>query len=392
MSISRKIAGFMDKGSWIRRMFEEGNILKARYGVKNVYDFSLGNPKLPPPPAFQERLRQVVMENAPGCHAYMPNAGYKETRDAVAAYLSNEHGQPFTGQDIVMTCGAAGAINTALKAILDPGDEVIIIAPYFAEYTFYIDNHNGVCRIVPSRPDFLLDVKAIDAAITPRTKAILINSPNNPTGQVYPADNVRELADMLKARAKGQTIYLIADEPYRKIVYDGTVVPSLFAYWPETILATSHSKDISIPGERIGYLAVHPAAADKQELLAAITFCNRILGFVNAPAIMQHVIRYTQGLTADLGEYARKRDLICNGLRQAGYEFVKPKGAFYLFPRSPIADEVVFIRKLAEERILTVPGSGFGVPGYFRISFCVDDCVIEKALPGFAKVLNSVRG
>jgi aspartate aminotransferase len=390
MTISRKIAGYLEKGSWIRRMFEEGKELKARYGVDNVYDFSLGNPNLEPPPLFRQRLKEIVASDQPGTHGYMSNAGYLETRTVLAAYLAKENNLPFTANEVIMTCGAAGALNTALKALLDPGDEVIIISPYFVEYNFYVDNHGGVCRTVPSLPDFTLDPQAIDRAITDKTKAIVINTPNNPTGQIYPESNLRELAEVLRSHSK-QTIYILSDEPYRKLVYDGTVVPSIFAIWPETIVATSYSKDLSLPGERIGYLAVHPSAKYKKDLVAALTLSHRILGFVNAPALMQRVIASLQGVTADINEYRRKRDLLCAGLSRAGYDFLTPKGAFYVFPHSPISDEVAFVLKLKEENILTVPGSGFGAPGYFRISFCVEDRTIEKALPGFTRAIQAVR-
>ena len=289
-----------------------------------------------------------------------------------------------------MTCGAAGALNVILKALLDPGDEVIVSAPYFVEYGFYVDNHGGILRIVSTRPDFTLDLQAIKRIITPRTKAILINSPNNPSGQIYARESLLALGALLQeaSRRLKRTIYLISDEPYRKITFDGMQVPSLFSCYAESILATSYSKDLSIPGERIGFLAIHPQATYKEDLIAGMALANRILGYVNAPALMQRAIGFLQGISVNAGIYQQKRDLLCHGLSECGYEFVKPKGAFYLFPRTPIPDDVAFVRALQEERILTVPGSGFGCPGFFRIAFCVDDDTITRAIPAFGRVLK----
>jgi len=307
----------------------------------------------------------------------------------VADFLSREHGLPFTWKDIIMTCGAAGAINAVLKALINPGDEVIILAPYFVEYLFYVDNFQGQPKIVSTGPDFLPDLEAIREAITPRTKAILINSPNNPTGRVYDHNTIHGLGDLLAEYSrKGQVIYLVADEPYRKIVYDGVEVPSAFLAYNESIVVTSYSKDLSLPGERLGFLAVNPQAPDRDELINAMTLTNRILGFVNAPALMQKVLVELQGQTVDITLYQKKRDLFCAGLSQAGYRFDRPEGAFYLFPRSPLPDAVAFVQALQEERILTVPGRGFGAPGFFRIAYCVADEVIERSLPGFDRVMK----
>ncbi len=389
MAIAQKIKNSMEQSSWIRKMFEQGALLKAQYGADQVCDFSLGNPNLEPPPVVHQALLKILQDSPAALHAYMPNAGHGETRAAVADFLSREHGLPFTFKDIIMTCGAAGAINAVLKALINPGDEVIILAPYFVEYLFYVDNFQGQPKIVSTRPDFLPDLKAIQEAITPRTKAILINSPNNPTGRVYDQKIIRGLGDLLTDYSrKGQVIYLVADEPYRKIVYDGVQVPSAFQAYNESIVVTSYSKDLSLPGERIGFLAVHPQAPDRDELIDAMTLTNRILGFVNAPALMQRALVGLQGQTVDISLYQRKRDLFCDGLSQAGYQFDRPEGAFYLFPRSPIPDEVAFVQALQEERILTVPGRGFGAPGYFRIAYCVADEVIERSLAGFDRVMK----
>ncbi len=393
MTISKKIESMMSKSSWIRKMFEEGAKLKAMHGAKNVFDFSLGNPNLAPPESFYTALSEIVNSREAGKHGYMPNIGYPHVRKSVADYLSEEQGAAVTADEVIMTCGAAGALNVILKTILDPGDEVISPAPYFVEYNTYVDNHGGVLKTVMTKPDFTLDIDAISGAITDKTKAILINSPNNPTGQVYSEDSLKQLGKMLEEKGKSlnRTIYLLSDEPYRKIVYDGIKVPSIFASYRESIIATSYSKDISIPGERIGFIAVNPQATYKPALLGGMALSNRILGFVNAPALMQRAVAAVQGMSADLSAYTRKRDLLCNGLAESGYEFTKPAGAFYLFPKSPIADDVKFVQSLQEELILTVPGSGFGGPGHFRIAFCVDDETIINAMPGFKRVMQKFR-
>ncbi|MBW2019560.1 MAG: pyridoxal phosphate-dependent aminotransferase [Deltaproteobacteria bacterium] len=388
MTIAEKIQMFLERSSWIRKMFEQGAQLKAKHGVENVFDFSLGNPNLEPPARFKEILIDVA--KAPGLrhHGYMPNIGYPGVRQAVAEFLSSEQDFEVTADEVIMTCGAAGALNVILKAILGPGDEVITPAPYFVEYGFYVDNHGGVLKTVPTRSDFTLDLEAIRAAMTPRTKAVLVNSPNNPSGQIYSKESLLQLGMLLteEGRQRKRTIYLISDEPYRKITFDGAEVPSLFSCYTESMIATSYSKDLSIPGERIGFLAVHPQATHKGDLLAGMALANRILGYVNAPAFMQRVIQSLQGVSVDAAIYQKKRDLLCDGLSACGYEFVKPKGAFYLFPKTPIQDDVAFVQALQEELILTVPGSGFGSPGYFRIAFCVDDDTIKRALPGFERV------
>jgi len=393
MSIAHKMEEFITRSSWIRKMFEEGAKLKAEYGAEKVFDFSLGNPNLPPPALFQEALIAVAAEEAPGVHAYMPNIGLPETRRAVAEFLKTEQQVSISPDDIIMTCGAAGALNVILKAVLDPGDEVISPAPFFVEYGFYADNHGGTLKTVPTNADFTLDLDGLDAAVTEKTKVVLINSPNNPTGQIYSAESLAALGKMLseKSRAYGRTIYLVSDEPYRKIVFDGIDVPSIFHAYSETILVTSYSKDISIPGERLGFLAVHPEAAEKTTLIGAMALANRILGFVNAPALMQRVVARLQGVQVDISAYARKRDLLCNGLAECGYDFVQPPGAFYLFPRSPIPDDVAFVRELQKELVLVVPGSGFGGPGHFRIAFCVEDETIAGAMPGFKRVMEKYK-
>ena len=387
MTISRSVRRSMEEGGWIRRMFEVGIALKAQYGEDKVFDLSLGNPVVEPPERFNEELRRLAQNPAPGMHRYMPNAGYPETRRAVAETLAGETGLPFSGGDIVMSCGAAGAANVVLRATLNPGDEVIILSPFFGEYVYYIDNHNGVPVIVPTTEDFQLDLEAIEAAITPRTRGLILNSPNNPSGVVYSADQVRELAGLLNRQQAqlGTEIYIISDEPYRHLIYDGLTYPQVFPHYERTIVVNSHAKDLGLPGERIGYIAVHPDYPNKGELVDGMIFCTRTLGFVNAPALMQHLVRALQGVSVDVGEYQRKRDFLHSQLTEMGYSAVKPQGAFYLFPKSPLADDAAFVDALQEWNVLVVPGRGFGAPGHFRISYCVDDRVLEGAMEGFAK-------
>ncbi|NNL76867.1 MAG: pyridoxal phosphate-dependent aminotransferase [Desulfobacterales bacterium] len=393
MTISKKIENIISGSSFIRKMFEEGARLKAQFGADNVYDFSLGNPNVPPPEKFNEILRETVSTCGLNDHCYMPNTGYPMVCGSVAEYLAQEQRAPVTEKDVLMTCGASGALNVALKAVIDPGDEVLTPIPCFVEYKFYADNHGGVLKTVATRSDFELDPDAISAAITERTKVFLINSPNNPTGQVYSEQSLQTLGEILKQKGRefSRTIYLVSDEPYRKIVYDGVEVPSIFAAYKNSIIGTSYSKDISIPGERIGFIAVNPAATYREDLLGAMTVANRILGYVNAPALMQRVVACMQGLSVDISEYARKRELLCDGLAGFGYDFVKPPGTFYLFPRSPIPDDVEFVNALKEERILVVPGSGFNGPGYFRIAFCVSDDTIKNSLPGFGRAIEKYK-
>ncbi|MBN1828481.1 MAG: pyridoxal phosphate-dependent aminotransferase, partial [Deltaproteobacteria bacterium] len=390
MVIAKKINGFMTQASFIRKMFEEGIRLKQEYGAQNVFDFSLGNPNLDPPEAVKARLRELVSADIPGKHSYMPNAGYPETRAAVASEVSDFKGGALTADQIVMTCGAGGALNVILKTIMDPGDEVIIPAPFFVEYRFYVDNAGGVSRIVAPQEDFSLNLDAIRQAVTEKTKAVLINSPNNPTGKVFDEASIRGLAAVLTEKGKElrREIFLISDEPYSEIVYDGVEVPSVMKAYPHSFIASSYSKSLSLPGERIGYIAVNPDMAGLEEVMGGLTLCNRILGFVNAPALMQRAIAGLRGVRVDVETYRKKRDLLCDGLASVGYRIRKPEGAFYLFPRTPIADDVLFADALRKRRILTVPGSGFCGPGHIRIAYCVHDATILGAIEGFGEVLK----
>jgi len=394
MTVAKKITSSITNSSMIRKMFEEGARRKAEFGEENVYDFSLGNPNLEPPVRFKEVLRELVNDPAAGRHAYMPNAGYQETRQAVADYLSRNNRAEFSAGDIVMTVGAGGALNVIFKTLLDPGDEVIIPSPYFVEYNFYLENHQGIPRIVSTANDFSLDLKAIEGAVCDKTKAVLINSPNNPTGKVYAKEELLGLGRLLEKSRKrlGRTIYLISDEPYRKIVYDGIKTPSIFDIYSESIMATSFSKDLSLPGERIGYAAVNPDISEKDIVTAGMILSNRILGFVNAPALMQRAIPFLLDANVDISLYQKNRDMLCEALASFGYKFVKPQGAFYLFPETPIKDDVEFVSALKEENILTVPGSSFGCPGHIRIAYCTTESVIEGSLPGFERAMKKAQG
>ena len=394
MAVSRKVREFMEQGSWIRRMFEEGIALKRQFGEEAVFDLSLGNPILEPPEQFFSELESIAASPSPGMHRYMPNAGYPETRAAVAAQLAEETGLDFSENEVVMSCGAGGALNVALKTLLDPGDEVVIFAPYFVEYFFYADNHGGTCTVVPPVEGFLPDIEAFEAAIGDRTRVALINSPNNPSGILYSDDVLDALAQIIlrKEEELGREIFLVSDEPYRKLIFDGAEYPHIFQHHVRSIVATSHSKDLALPGERIGYIAIHPDYADGEELADGLIFCTRTLGFVNAPALMQHIVAKLQSVSVDVGVYQAKRDFMYDELTAIGYEVVRPQGAFYMFPRSPIEDDVGFVAELQKYNVLAVPGRGFGMPGYFRISFCVTDQTLEGSIPGFRAAFEAFSG
>jgi len=393
LPVSEKIRKGMEQGSWIRKMFEEGTLLKKQYGEENVFDLSLGNPVTEPPVEFQRELRKLAENPTPGMHRYMENAGYLETRESVAAQLSIETGINFTVNEIIMTCGAAGALNVVLKAILNPGDEVILFVPYFSEYINYIDNHNGISKILPTDEGFIPKLDILEATIGARTRAVLINSPNNPSGAVYSDDFMHQLGELLnrKEAAYGAPIYLINDAPYGKIVYDGKDCPQTWPHYGDSIMVTSHSKDLALPGERIGYIALHPSCSQLQELVNGFIYCNRILGYVNAPALMQRLVRPLQAVTIPVDEYQKKRDFLYRHLTEMGYSIVNPQGAFYMFPRSPLEDDVAFVKELQQWRVLTTPGRGFGSPGYFRIAYCVEDRVLEGSLEGFRRTAHKLN-
>ncbi len=386
MAISKKIEGYMSKSSWIRKMFEQGEALRKQYGDGNVFDFTLGNPLPEPPEKVANTLRDLALRPPPGAHRYMSNAGYPGTRNAIAQALASELSMEFSANNVLMTCGAGGGLNVLLKALLDPGDEVIIIAPYFVEYLFYIDNHGGKAVTVNANSDFDLDVPAIANALTAQTKAVIICTPNNPTGVVYSQQTLTSLGIILAEHEQlhGTDVYLVSDEPYRKIVFDNKKCPSLFHSYHNSIMVTSHSKDLALPGERIGYVAISPNAKPQQALMDAMIFTNRTLGFVNAPATMQRVAEACQDVTVNIDFYQTKRDLLVAGLTGIGYQLVKPGGAFYLFPKCPIENDVEFINLALKKNVLLVPGSGFGTPGFFRIAYCtITDDMIERAMPAF---------
>ena len=389
MPVSNKIRNFMEQGSWIRKMFEEGISLKRQYGDENVFDLSLGNPVIDPPEEFFTKLKSIADSPITGMHRYMPNAGLVETREAVAGQLVDETQITFTADEIIMTCGAGGALNVVMKTLMDPGDEFVIFAPFFVEYHFYADNHGGSCKVVPPDQNFLPDMDAFRDSITPVTRGVLINSPNNPTGVLYSSDVLENLCEIIRQKEKeyGTEIYLVSDEPYRRIIFDQLEYPHIFDHHQRSIVATSHSKDLALPGERIGYIAIHPECPDKEEIIDGMVFCNRTLGFVNAPALAQHLVASLQSVTVDVSLYERKRDFLYSELIEMGYSVVRPQGAFYMFPKAPIEDDVEFVDKLKEERVLAVPGTGFGLPGYFRLSYCLNDETIEGALPGLKRAI-----
>ena len=390
MPVSNKIKNFMEQGSWIRKMFEEGISLKRQFGEENVFDLSLGNPVIDPPEEFFSRLKSIADNPISGMHRYMPNAGLLETREAVAGQLTDETMIAFTANEIIMTCGAGGALNVVMKTLMDPGDEFVIFAPFFVEYHFYADNHGGSCKVVPPDRNFLPDLDAFRDAVTPKTRGVLINSPNNPTGVLYSSDVLSNLCEIIREKEEeyGTQIYLVSDEPYRRLIFDNLKYPHIFDHHVRSIVATSHSKDLALPGERIGYIAIHPDCPDKQEIIDGMVFCNRTLGFVNAPALAQHLVTSLQSVTVDVGLYERKRNFLYSKLTDMGYSVVRPQGAFYMFPKAPIDDDVEFVDKLKEERVLAVPGTGFGLPGYFRLSYCLKDETIEGALPGLSKAIS----
>ena len=390
MPIADKMVKMVEAASMIRKMFEEGIRMREKFGADHVFDFSLGNPDVPPPAAVKETLLDLI-DDPKVTHGYMPNPGYPQVRQAVAAYLNKEFGTELTPDLIVMTVGAAGALNDCLRALINPGEELLTPAPYFVGYNQYAFVAGATLITAPTRPDFHLDLEAIQTAITEKTRVVLINSPNNPTGAVYSAEELDGLGRVLEAASKkfDKRIYLISDEPYRKIAYDVTV-PSVFDAYDHTIVLTSYSKELSLAGERIGYLAVHPKAEDAGLVAGAAGVANTMM-YVNAPSLFKQVVGRLQGVTVDIDIYRRRRDLFCQGLKEAGYEFDVPDGAFYLFPKSPIENDVEFVTLLKDQNILAVPGTGFGGPGHFRLSYAVPDKTIINSLPGFKKAMQSIK-
>jgi aspartate aminotransferase len=377
----------MDQEGWTRKMFEAGIEMRKNYGPENVYDFSLGNPDIEPPADLTCRLIESLNDPTPGKHRYMPNNGYEDVRAEVAAYLGKRTGLPFTSLHVFMTNGCAGALNILFKAMLNPGDEIVTPSPFFWEFKNYVENFGAGLVLVETKDDFQLNIENIERVITDRTRAVLINSPNNPTGVVYTEESLKELAALLsQQRKKGREIYLVADEAYRKLVYTEAALPNVFGLYDLAISVTSHSKDLALPGERIGYLAVSPQISEAELLTSGLMIATRVLGFVNAPALFQRVVGEFQANSVSIPDYKAKRDIFYDILTEAGFECVKPEGAFYLFPKSPIEDEVEFVWNMQqEEQILVVPGRGFGRKGYFRIAYCVPKETILKAKPGFIR-------
>lgn len=392
MAISRKMESAIENSSLIRKMFEEGDRRKKEFGEKNVFDFSIGNPIFEPPPAVKQSLIELLQKDEKGTHRYMPNPGYPHVREYIAEQLKVETSLPFTMDDTLMTVGAGGALNVILKALLDPGDEVIVFNPYFMEYNAYIDNHGGVAKPVMTTPDFQIDIDALSKALSPKIKIVLINSPNNPTGVVYSEDTLNDLGELLRRKSEeyGQVISLVSDEPYKNIVYEGTV-PSIYNFYENSLVATSYSKDLAIPGERIGYIAISPNHTDRKLLQEATVLSLRILGFVNAPALMQRMLPLVGNSWVDLAPYRTNRDVLHAHLENSGFTCIKPRGAFYLFPKSPIEDDKAFVESAQKLNLLLVPGTGFGLPGYFRICYCFETETIERSLPLFTQLAEEYQ-
>ena len=389
--IAEKMKNMVANSSAIRAMFEEGNRLAGIYGAENVYDFSLGNPNVAAPEAVKKAIIELLDEDDPVVlHGYTnSNAGYADVRETVAESLNERFGTSFEGKNIVMTVGAAGGLNVILKTLLNPGDEVIAFAPYFGEYRSYTNNYDGVIvEISPNTTDFQPKLDEFELKITPKTKAVIVNTPNNPTGVVYSEETIKKMAAIMEAKQKeyGTDIYLIADEPYRELVYDGTEVPYLTKYYDNTIVGYSYSKSLSLPGERIGYLVIPDEVEDSETILSAAGVATRILGFVNAPTLQQKVVAKCINEKTDLSYYDRNREALYNGLKECGFECIKPQGAFYLFVKSPVADEKEFCAAAKKYNILIVPGSSFACPGYVRIAYCVSYDTIVNALPKFKEL------
>ncbi len=389
--ISKKMENMVANSSAIRAMFEEGNRLAGIYGKENVFDFSLGNPNVPAPASVKDAIIALLdAEDPVVLHGYTnSNAGYEDVRQAVAESLNERFGTAFSANNITMTVGAAGGLNVVLKSLLNPGDEVVVFAPYFGEYRSYTNNYDGVLvEISPNTVDFQPKLDEFEQKITPKTKAVIVNTPNNPTGVVYSEETIKKMAAILEAKQKefGTEIYLISDEPYRELVYDGVEVPFLTKYYANTIIGYSFSKSLSLPGERIGYLVIPDEAADSEKLIGAANVATRILGFVNAPTLQQKLVKACLNEKTDISYYDRNRETLYNGLRELGFECIKPEGAFYLFVKSPVEDEKAFCAAAKEYNILIVPGSSFGCPGYVRLAYCVAYETIVNSLPKFAEL------
>lgn len=391
---SEKIVKDLANSSWIRLMFEEGTRLAAQYGADNVYDYSLGNPYGEPPVEVLESLKNHVLNGEQGLHKYMNNAGYPEVREKIANLLQRESGVSLSLNNIIMTVGAAGGLNVVLKSILNPDEEVIVFAPYFVEYNFYAANHGGKTVVVP--PDtstFEPNLEALENSITPKTKAIIINNPNNPSGVVYSEETLKAISKILENKEKeyGITIFVISDEPYKEIIYDNSKLPNMLSIFKNAIIVNSFSKSFGLAGERIGYIAASSKIENIDTLIAALGFCNRTLGFVNAPGLFQKVVGDALETKVDVSGYEKRRDFLYENLTRMGFECIKPQGAFYLFPKALINDDVEFVKRATKYNLLLVPGSGFGCPGYFRMSYCVKFDMIERSIPAFEKLVEEFK-
>ncbi len=393
--ISEKMQGYVNNSSAIRAMFEEGKKLASVYGAENVYDFSLGNPNVPAPAAVKEAALQVLNEEDPlMVHGYMSNSGYEDVREAIAASLNRRFGTGYDAGNLVMTVGAAGGMNVIFKTLLNPGDEVIAFAPYFGEYRAYVSNYDGVLRVVPPDTEtFQPNLKAFEKLLTEKTKAVIVNTPNNPTGVVYSAETLKRLADILEEKQKEwkTSIYLISDEPYRELVYGGVEVPWIPDFYRNTIVGYSFSKSLSLPGERIGYLVLPSEMDDSDAVKNAANVATRILGYVNAPSFFQRVVARCLEEKADIAYYDRNRETLYEGLKKAGLSCIKPEGAFYLFVKSPVEDEKEFCEKAKKQNLLLVPGSSFACPGYVRLAYCVSYEMIVRSLPHFEELMKEYR-
>ena len=393
--ISEKMQGYVNNSSAIRAMFEEGKKLASVYGAENVYDFSLGNPNVPAPAAVKEAALQVLNEEDPlMVHGYMSNSGYEDVREAIAASLNCRFGTGYDAGNLVMTVGAAGGMNVIFKTLLNPGDEVIAFAPYFGEYRAYVTNYDGVLKVVsPNTETFQPNLEAFEELLTEKTKAVIVNTPNNPTGVVYSEETIKKMSEILEKKQEefGTDIYLISDEPYRELAYDGVNVPYLTKYYANTIVGYSYSKSLSLPGERIGYLVIPNEAADSEDLISAASVATRILGFVNAPTLQQKVVKACLNAKTDISYYDKNRETLYNGLKELGFECIKPEGAFYLFVKSPVEDEKAFCAAAKKQNILIVPGSSFGCPGYVRIAYCVAYETIVNSLPKFKELAEEYK-
>lgn len=388
--ISKKMDGLVKSSSVIRAMFEEGKRLSAIYGEENVFDYSLGNPNVEPPETIRKAIIDIVSNEEQNLvHGYMNNSGYEDVRENIAKYINKNNCLNLSKENIVMTCGAAGGLNILFKTLLNPEDEVITFAPFFGEYANYVSNYEGKLVVVPAETTtFQPNLNELEKAITSKTKAVIINTPNNPTGVVYSEESIKKMAEVLENKEKeyGTSIYLISDEPYKEIVYDGVQVPYILKYYKNAFIGYSYSKSLSLPGERIGYIVANSEMDDFKDIMASLNVANRILGFVNAPSLFQRVIGKTLGAEVDVNIYKKNRDLLYNHLISLGFECVRPEGAFYLFPKALIEDDKEFAKEAKKYNLLIVPGSSFGCPGFFRLSYCISYEKIEKSLEAFTKL------